>query len=199
MRSNMRNFIFGLALSLGFTHAHIGELKAQELNGVKFAQTQVLEAKTLALNGLGLRLVHKFGVPVKVYVAGLYLENKNSDSDAILKNDEIKRLVMVFVRPVDREALNEAFRKGYDDACFMNCSDKSKQYSEFAKNVVSVRKDNQIVLSFYKDKIEIDSSGPNAKKATIPNGDLSRNMLSVFINKEKPPGEEFRKGLLGLK
>ncbi len=174
-------------------------LVAGELNDVKIPDTQMVEGKALILNGMGLRVVHKFGIPVKVYVAGLYLEHKNSDSESVLKNNEVKRLTMTFVRPVDRDALKEAFGRGYEDACFSDCANKSSQYSKFAKNVVSVRKGNQITLTFYKDKIEIDTNGPNAKKQMIDDEHISRNMLSVFINKEKPPGEDFRKGLLGLK
>ena len=192
------NIAIGLLLffSAGF---YAPPVSAGELNDVKIPDTQTVSGKNLVLNGMGLRIVHKFGIPIKVYVAGLYLENKNQDSSAILKNDEVKRLTMTFVRPVDRDALNEAFERGYNDACFSDCANKGQQYAQFAKNVVSVRKDNQITLTFTKDSIEIDTNGPNAKKQTIQDGHLSRNMLSVFINKEKPPGEDFRRGLLGLK
>lgn len=173
-------------------------LQAAELQGVKLPDSATVDGKTLSLNGMGLREVHKFGFPVKVYVAGLYLEKKNSDSEALIKNDETKKLIMQFLRAVDREALNDAFRKGYEDNCVMACDKKKEQFKLFAQNVVSVRKDNQIALTFYKDKIEIDTNGPNAKKETIKNADLARNMLAVFINKKAPPTEELRKGLLGL-
>lgn len=168
------------------------------LNDVKMSDNITVEAKNLILNGMGLRKVHKFGIPVKVYVAGLYLENKNRDAEALVKNDEIKKLVMHFLRPVDRDVLIDSFRASYNDGCYLDCDKKGPQFSKLAENIVSVRKDNEMAFTFYKDKIEINTNGPNAKKATVNDANLSRNMLSLFINKKKPPTEELRKGLLGL-
>ncbi len=65
------------------------------------------EGKTLVLNGLGLRT--KF--VVKVYVAGLYLEQKSSDANAILKADAPKRLVMQFMRDFEQEAVGGRVRR----------------------------------------------------------------------------------------
>lgn len=173
-------------------------IHAAELNGVKMSDDLSVESKKLVLNGMGLRKVTKFGIPVKVYVAGLYLEKKNNDSDAIIKNDEVKKLILHFVRQVDRDALIDAFRASYEDGCTFECDKKSEQFSKIKENIVSVRQDNEIAFTFAKDKIEIDTNGPNAKKATVEDANLSRNMLSLFINKKKPPTEELRKGLLGL-
>ena len=53
------------------------ELEAGSLAGVSLPDSQQVAGKTLALNGLGLRT--KF--MVKVYVAGLYLEQKSSDAN----------------------------------------------------------------------------------------------------------------------
>lgn len=190
-----RFFIF--IIVLGFNLLSISG-DCAELNDVKMADKIMLESKSLILNGMGLRKVYKFGVPVKVYVAGLYLEKKSSDSDSLVQNDEVKKLILHFVRPVDREALIEGFRASYDDGCYLECKDKGSQFSKLAENIVSVRQNNEISFAFYKDKIEIETNGPNAKKATIIDANLSRNMLALFINKKKPPTEDLRKGLLGL-
>ena len=158
-----------------------------------------VDGKNLTLNGMGLRTVVRFGFTVKVYVAGLYLESKSQDTDEILKSQGIKRLVMHFVRPVDRDALLEAFRNGYDQTCVLECANQGAQFRKLAEHVVSVRKDNEIRFTFYPDKIEIESTGPNAKKQMIMDKNLSVNLLSVFIHKDKSPGKEFRAGILGLK
>ena len=42
---------------------------------------------------------------IKVYVAGLYLEAKSSDADAILRAELPKRIVFVFVRSVGRKRM----------------------------------------------------------------------------------------------
>ena len=43
-----------------------------------------IDGKKKVLNGMALRKVRKFGIPVKVYVGGLYLDEKSQDSEAIL-------------------------------------------------------------------------------------------------------------------
>lgn len=189
----MKTLIFIFLTTFGFFAS------AGELQGVKLPDQITLEGKNLTLNGMGLRTVVRFGFTVKVYVAGLFLESKSKDTDEILNSPGIKRLVMTFVRPVDRDALLEAFRNGYYDTCVAACENKGSQFSKFAEHVVSVRKDNQITLTFYPDKLEIDSTGPNAKKQMINDKDLSKNLLSVFIHKVKSPGKDFRAGILGIK
>lgn len=66
--------------------------------------TAQVNGRTLVLNGLGLR--KKFGV--KVYVAGLYLEQNSSDPSALLKADAPKRIVMQFVRGVSKHQMTDA-------------------------------------------------------------------------------------------
>ncbi|MCB0410918.1 MAG: chalcone isomerase family protein, partial [Bdellovibrionales bacterium] len=44
---------------------------ARTLQEVDFAESIKLGEQELKLNGLGLRKVQKFGIPIKVYVAGL--------------------------------------------------------------------------------------------------------------------------------
>jgi Chalcone isomerase-like len=171
---------------------------AGELNNIKLDDQITVDGKPLVLNGMGLRVVSKFGIQVKVYVAGLYLEKKSSDFDAILKNDEVKRLVMRFVRPVDSDALSEGFAESYEDSCVFECDKKGAQFREIKNAFVSVRKDNEMIMTFYKDKFEIEATGPNAKKQSFQNSAISRNMLAVFINLAHKKNE-FRSGLLGLK
>ena len=76
-------------------------LQAATLAGVTLPDSVQVGGKTLVLNGLGLRT--KF--VVKVYVAGLYLEQKSSDANAIVKTDAPKRLVMQFMRDLSKKQL----------------------------------------------------------------------------------------------
>ncbi len=192
--------VFALSLSFAFiaTLGFACSVHAAELNDVKMADSTTVDGKTLNLNGLGLRKVTKFGIPVKVYVGALYVEKKTKDSAALVKSDEVKKLILHFVRNVDRDVLADGFRASYDDGCFTECDKKGDQFALLKPHIVSVRQDNEIAFTFYKDKIEIDTNGPNAKKQIINDANLSRNMLSLFINEKKPPTEDLRKGLLGL-
>ena len=86
-------------------------LSAGTLNGVTLPDTVQVGGTTLALNGLGLRTKYM----VKVYVAGLYLQQKSSDADAIVKADAPKRFVMHFVRGVSKSQLTDGFSESFED------------------------------------------------------------------------------------
>ena len=171
---------------------------AAELNGVKMDETTKVGEKELVLNGMGLRKVHRFGIPVKVYVGGLYLEAKSTDSDAILASEGVKQVVMEFVRSVDRKSLVNAYKEGYEKNCQIEC-DKKELFTDVKKLVVGVRKKNRVIFTFEKDQMTMESTGPNAKKGTVKSTAVSKNMLAIFINKKAPPTKEFRAGLLGSK
>jgi hypothetical protein len=75
-----------MAISLAvvvFGLASMMDLHAASLAGVTLPDTAQVGSTPLVLNGLGLRT--KFGV--KVYVAGLYLAQKSSDPNAIIKSE----------------------------------------------------------------------------------------------------------------
>ena len=69
------------------------DLHAATLAGVTLPDTVQVGSTMLVLNGMGIRTKYM----VKVYVAGLYLEQKSSDPGAIIKADAPKRIVMQFV------------------------------------------------------------------------------------------------------
>ena len=74
MRKSLISFALVLFVSFSATAAN-----AASLAGVTLPDSQQVAGKNLVLNGLGLRSK----MMVKVYVAGLYLEQKSSDPNAI--------------------------------------------------------------------------------------------------------------------
>ena len=74
---------------------------AMEKQGKKFADSLKSGDKELVLNGLCLRKVHKFGIPIKVYVGGLYVAKKASDASELLASPNPKVVRLVFLRSVD--------------------------------------------------------------------------------------------------
>ena len=51
---------------------------------------------------------------IKVYVAGLYVEQKRSDGNAIVNADAPKRITLHFVRNVSNDQIREAIVDGFD-------------------------------------------------------------------------------------
>ena len=186
--------LVAILLSLGLSSSVI----AGELNGVTMSETTKVGEKELVLNGMGMRKVTRIGIPIKVYVGGLYLEKKSSDSEAILASEGTKQVVMEFVRSVDRKSLVNAYKEGYEKNCQAECDNKAL-FTEVKRLVVAVRKKNRVIFTFEKDQMTMESTGPNAKKGTVKSAAVSKNMLAIFINKKFPPTQEFRSGLLGIK
>src|SRR5271167_4066463 len=85
--------------------------QAATLAGVTLPDTIQVRGTPLVLNGMGLRTKYM----VKVYVAGLYLEQKSSDPDAIIKSDATKRIVMQFLHGARKSQMVDAFNESFTD------------------------------------------------------------------------------------
>jgi hypothetical protein len=89
--------------------ASTSNVSAADIAGVTLPDTVQVAGTTLLLNGAGLRTKYM----VKVYVASLYLTQKSSDPNAIVKADAPKRIVMHFVRHVSKSQLTDGFAESF--------------------------------------------------------------------------------------
>ncbi len=80
-----------------------------EVGGVNIPETLATDAGNLVLNGAGIR--KKFGF--KVYVGGLYLKEKSSDSQKIIDADEPMAIVMTWKRTGSIKKVNPVYAEGF--------------------------------------------------------------------------------------
>src|SRR5271165_1790616 len=106
----MRKTILSLA-AIVFVLASMLDLPAGTLAGVTLPDSAQVGGKTLVLNGMGIRTKYM----VKVYIAGLYLEQKSSDASAIIKADAPKQIVMKFVHGASKSQMSDAFEESFKD------------------------------------------------------------------------------------
>ena len=167
------------------------EMQAASLAGVNLPDTVQAGGKTLLLNGLGLRT--KF--VVKVYVAGLYLEQKSTDPNAILKADAPKRLVMHFLRDVSKNQLVDAF----DEAFNSNVPDAKKAMKADIDRLFAalepVKEGDEMAFTY------VPGTGTtlalNGKeKLAIAGPGFAPVIFSVWLG-PKPPNAGLKKGILG--
>ncbi len=167
------------------------DLNAASLAGVTLPDTVQAGGKTLVLNGLGLRT--KF--VVKVYVAGLYVEQKSSDPSAILNADAPKRLIMHFLRDVSRKQLVDAFDEAFDN----NVPDAKKSMKADIDRLLSalepVKEGDEVIFTY------VPGTGTalaiNGKeKLTIVGAGFAPVLFSVWLG-PKPPNAGLKKGILG--
>ena len=180
-----------LLFAVVFVVASMFDLHAASLAGVTLPDTVQAGGTTLVLNGLGLR--KKF--VVKVYVAGLYLEQKSSDAGAIIKADAPKRIVMQFVHGVSKNQLADAFNESFDN----NTPDARKTMKADIDRLLAalepVKEGDQMVFTY------VPGTGTtlaiNGKEnLTLAAPAFGPVLFSVWLG-PKPPNADLKKGMLG--
>ena len=95
--------VFWCAVALSAPAVH-----TREESGVSLPEIVAVAGRQLHLEGMGLAKKAFF----KVYVAGLYLEKPTADAQAAIDTDEAKRIVLVMLRDVSRDAFVQAVETG---------------------------------------------------------------------------------------
>lgn len=89
------------------------QAQTREVEGFRFDAAARVGGTDLVLNGVGVR--RRFFIPV--YVAGLYVPERSSDPETLLKQRGPRRMSMRFVREVEADlfmtSLNEGMRRNY--------------------------------------------------------------------------------------
>ena len=186
----MRKTVISLAVVV-FVVAASFELHAASLAGVSLPDTVQVGSTTLVLNGLGLR--KKF--VVKVYVAGLYLQQKSSDADAIIKADAPKRIVMHFVHGVSKKQIADAFEDSFNN----NTPDATKTMKADIDRLLGalepLKEGDQMVFTYVAGTgTTLAINGKD--KLTIAGPAFAPVLFSVWLG-PKPPNADLKKGLLG--
>jgi Chalcone isomerase-like len=177
--------------ALTFVLLSLFQLHAATLAGVTMPDTAQVGSTNLVLNGLGLRSKYM----VKVYVAGLYLEQKSSDAGAIIKADAPKRIVMQFLHGVSKSEMADAFNEGFNDNSPDAVKTMKPDIDRFLAAVDGVKVGEQMVLTY------VPGTGTtlaiNGKdKVTIAGPAFGQVIFSVWLG-PKPPTAAVKKGMLG--
>ena len=186
----MRRSVLSVLIVM-FVAAPILNLVAGSLAGVTLPDTVQVGNTTLLLNGLGLRT--KF--MVKVYVAGLYLEQKSSDPNAILKSDTPKRIVMHFVHGVSKGQMTDAFQESFNN----NAPEASKTMKADIDRLLGALeplKEGDEMIFTYVPGTGTTMAIKGQEKLTIAGPAFAPVLFSVWLG-PKPPNSDLKKGLLG--
>ena len=186
----MRKSHISLALVMFMSLSAIA-LHAASLAGVTLPDSQQVAGKTLVVNGLGLRTK----VFVKVYVAGLYLEQKSSDPAAIMKSDVPKRIVMHFIYHPSKSQMTDAFQEGFQD----NSPDAMKTMKPDIDKLFGALQDlkagDEMVFTYVPGTgTTLAINGQD--KITITGLAFEQALLSIWLG-PKPPTADVKKGMLG--
>ncbi len=186
----MRKTVISLAVVM-FVMLSMFDLHAATLAGVTLPDTEQVGSTKLVLNGLGLRTEFM----VKVYVAGLYLQQKSSDPSTIIKADGPNRIVMQFLHTASQSQMSNAFKESFSD----NTPDAMKTMKPDIDRLLGalepLKVGDQMVFTY------VPGTGTtlaiNGKdKLTIAGSAFNPVLLSVWLG-PKPPTANVKKGMLG--
>lgn len=163
-----------------------------EKGGVQMADSITVDGKALVLNGMGIREATILNIDV--YVAGLYLESKSQDASAILGSTQSKRLVLKFVRDVDRSDITKAWTEGFErnaEAQLPALQDRINTLNGWMAAMVV----GDSMEFTYAAATGLTVKVKGATKGTIAGDDFARAFLSIWL--AKPPNKGLKAGLLG--
>jgi hypothetical protein len=165
-----------------------------ELAGVTMPDSTTVDGKTLVLNGLGLR--EATFLKIDVYVAGLYLETKSSDAQAILgATTETKKIVMQFVRNVKQSKMEEAWREGFEKNAGDALAEFEERIGKFLGWIPAAKTGSTMGLTFLPGKgVQVEIDG--AIQGSVPGDDFARLLLSIWLGPD-PPNAGLKDGMLG--
>jgi DNA polymerase/3'-5' exonuclease PolX len=167
---------------------------AAEMDGRTIADQMIVGGKTLVLNGFGYRRATFLGI--KVYLAGLYLEEKSNNSDQIMNSNKIRKMRLLFVRGVGAEKIKSAWKESFDDNCGDNCKTFEPEITKLGSYIQDVKDGSVMDYTFFGDRIEIQAD--QKEKLEIKNSEFAKIMLGTWIGK-KPVMEKLKTQLLGVK
>jgi hypothetical protein len=170
--------------------AAVTSTAALELDGVKLPDSILISQSQLLLNGAGTRRATIFRV--RVYVAGLYLESKNSSPEAIVGSSGLKQLQMQFVRAVDADDVTDAWKRGFEE----NNPGAAKMLPKLnylINGLGDMQVGSTITLTFTAQGVEL-RSGPLKNAVNDPG--FAAAVLKIWLG-ANPPDEGLKIGLLG--
>ena len=167
-------------------------LAAGTLAGVTMPDTAKAGDHQLALNGMALRSKAVF----KVYVGGLYLPDKEHDWKKVLAEDAARRMVMQWVRNVDKAAICEGWEEGLA-ANTPNAPAEVKQNFDTLCGHMQDAKTGDRFTFTYLPGTGTEVAINDAVKGTLGAKPFADALFACWIGEHPGPGEAFREGLMG--
>jgi hypothetical protein len=177
-----------LFLALAFS------VQAIEIKSVKVDETAQLGGNSLVLNGAGVRTKMMF----KVYVAALYLTQKQTEANAVISDAGNKRVSMHFLRELSAEKLLHALDEGFtanNSAAEMTAVDaQMKAFRQMMTSAKEVKDGDVILLDYTTAGTQVSLNGKAL--GTVEGAAFNQALLRVWLGAH-PVDASLKKAMLG--
>jgi hypothetical protein len=193
------NFILRLAFALialaagGLGAASVQSTPPRQVAGVRLLEKIHVGDKTLALNGAGLRT--RTILKVKVYVAGLYLEQPTRSAAQVISSDTVKRVELTFLRDLDRSQITDAIREGFERNSKAEMSGLRARLDQLQKMIPDVKEGDRLLIT-YSPGQGTAISAKGVEKGVIEGKDFAGALFSVWLGRD-PVDADLKNALLG--
>ncbi len=170
-------------------------VNALEVAGVKLADRAQVGSASLQLNGAGIRTRLFF----KVYVAALYLPQKQKSAEAIVADEHEHRVALYILRELTSTkllgAFNDAIEANHTAAELAALDAQLKQMAQIFNAVVEVKPGDVITLDYLPASgTQISVNG--TARGTIAGAAFNRALLKIWLG-SKPVQDDLKKEMLG--
>jgi len=148
--------------------------------------------ETLVLNGMGIRFATIFNF--KIYVAGLYVPERQSDAESIIAVDQPRVLVMVFLRDVSQRLMQSAILDAIEVNADRNLGPVKEKLDMVPEVLPEVREGQTLIFDYapgYGTAVILDGE----TIANLDGDDFASALMTLWIG--VPPNDELKTGLLG--
>ncbi len=173
------------------TLAFVAPASARECADVTLPNSVNVNGTPLTLNGMGVREATVFNV--NVYVAGLYLQERSRDGNAIINSNETKRLVLRFVRDVSNEDMRDALLESFGSNGGRAMQAEVRQLAQMLPNEIT--EGTTLTFTYTPDEGLEVRVGSRAR-GTIAGQDFARVFFRIYLG-PNPPNAGLKTGLLG--
>ncbi len=180
--------LFSLTLSVPFSAL------ALEVKGVKVDETAQVGGNALVLNGAGVRTKMVF----KVYVAALYLTQRQTDANTVISDTGNKRVSMHFLRELSSEKLLHGMNEGFEDnnskVGMTAIEPQMKAFRQMMNSAKAVKEGDVIVLDLSSTGTQVSLNGKVL--GVIDGVAFNQALLRVWLG-GNPVDAALKKALLG--
>lgn len=182
---------FFAAVLLAFSFPAVAQLA---LNGVTLPASLNVEATSLTLNGGGIRKKAFF----KLYVAGLYLEKKTKNAEAVVNDDKPMAVrLQITSSMINSDNMTVAINEGFEKSLKGNVAPLKKEIDSFVATFnKEAIKEGDVFDLFYNPAEGVKAYKNNKLQTTIKGLAFKKALFGIWFSGSSVD-DNLRVGMLG--